>query len=188
MGGHARSRSTAAAHSSQVTSLSRCCCRACTAWAAFASLPACLYWPALRDSPPTHTPPHPTHTAGCDDGQVVVWDMETRGVARTYRPHTAPVSSLAWSRDGRLLLSGGADGVVAWWDMEANAPAHRAELGRSVAAVCIVPRQPRCCLVSFITGAPALVTVAEGTPPGACAEVVDVPTLVIGGSVFRALL
>lgn len=115
--------------------------------------------------------------AGCEDGEVIIWDMETRGVARTYKAHSGAVTCLAWSRDGLLLLSGSADGHVVWWDMGSNREAHRAELGRPVSRLCIMRRQPLCALVSFSQGAPALVTVAAAEKP----EVKQVPTLVIEG-------
>jgi hypothetical protein len=34
-----------------------------------------------------HHPLPPPLSAGCDDGTVAVWDMDTRGIARTVRAH-----------------------------------------------------------------------------------------------------
>ena len=54
---------------------------------------------------------------GCDNGHVIVWDFETHGVARTLELHEAPVTSVSWTKSSRRLLSSGADGRLAVWDV-----------------------------------------------------------------------
>ena len=46
---------------------------------------------------------------------MVIYDMETRGVARSFQPHSQTVSCLAWSRDGHFLASAGLDGTLSLW-------------------------------------------------------------------------
>ena len=66
---------------------------------------------------------------GCEDGSVRLWDCETRSIAvEWYQGHgmlgsdqveqpVAPVTCLAWSRDGHQILSGGEDGRVVLWNV-----------------------------------------------------------------------
>ena len=45
----------------------------------------------------------------------MIYDMETRGVARSFQPHSQAVSCLAWSRDGHFLASAGLDSTLSLW-------------------------------------------------------------------------
>ncbi|KAG9256050.1 WD40-repeat-containing domain protein [Emericellopsis atlantica] len=56
--------------------------------------------------------------SGRADGVVVIWDMETMGVARKLRGHKAVITFLCWSRCGRYLFSTcqGWKGIL--WDLE----------------------------------------------------------------------
>lgn len=59
--------------------------------------------------------------AGCENGEVVIWDFETRVVARTFKPHNQLVTYLAWGRSGHHLHSGSQAGEVSVWDVLNNA-------------------------------------------------------------------
>ncbi|KKY19121.1 putative set1 complex component swd1 [Phaeomoniella chlamydospora] len=55
--------------------------------------------------------------SGRVDGKVVVWDMETMGVAMKMHGHVAQITSLSWSRTGRYLLSASQDWRCILWDL-----------------------------------------------------------------------
>jgi len=55
--------------------------------------------------------------AGREDGTVVVWDLETHGVACKLRGHSATVSSVHFSRNSRYLLSSAVDWKCILWDL-----------------------------------------------------------------------
>lgn len=75
--------------------------------------------------------------SGRVDGTVVVWDIETMGVARKMRGHHRSITSLSWSGCGRYLLSACQGWKVILWDLldgkkdrevRFRAPAYIAEL------------------------------------------------------------
>ncbi|KAI9876167.1 MAG: chromatin binding protein [Pleopsidium flavum] len=55
--------------------------------------------------------------SGRVDGTIVIFDVETNGVARKLRGHTRQIQSLSWSRDGRYLLSSSQDWKCVLWDL-----------------------------------------------------------------------
>jgi WD40 repeat protein len=52
-----------------------------------------------------------------EDKTVKVCDSHTGTLVRSFRGHTGAVTSVAFSRDGRLLVSGSRDGTVKVWDV-----------------------------------------------------------------------
>ncbi|KAL6760276.1 WD40-repeat-containing domain protein [Haematococcus lacustris] len=92
--------------------------------------------------------------AGTQEGQVVLWDFETRGVARVLERHS--VASLSWSRNGRYLASVAADKLLVLWDVAQGRPACEAALPCAGSSVSLSPRPPYHCLVSLVEGAPLM--------------------------------
>jgi WD40 repeat protein len=80
--------------------------------------------------------------AGCVDGSVRLWDVDSRQSLQTFRTgihqragHEALVTSLAFSPDGALLASGHVDGKIHLWDLDKRQEvplrlAHDASIGQ----------------------------------------------------------
>ncbi|CAG7557130.1 unnamed protein product [Fusarium equiseti] len=75
--------------------------------------------------------------SGRVDGTVVVWDLETMGVARKLRGHNKSITFLSWSRCGQYLLTTCQGWKAILWDLQDGnrlrevrfrAPAYMAEL------------------------------------------------------------
>jgi WD40 repeat protein len=52
---------------------------------------------------------------------IKLWDTASGQLMATLRGHTGVVWSVALSRDGRLLASGGDDGILRLWDTTSGA-------------------------------------------------------------------
>lgn len=79
-------------------------------------------------------------TALQHDGIVVIFDIETNGVARKLRGHTRQVQSLSWSTNDRYLLSAGQDWKVVLWDLKDGS---RVRTVRFEAAIFIAELHPQ---------------------------------------------
>ena len=55
---------------------------------------------------------HAARAAGGALGEVIIWDFATKGIARASQPHDHAVTSLAWTRDGRHVISAADDSTV----------------------------------------------------------------------------
>ncbi|KAI7249767.1 hypothetical protein KC335_g17533, partial [Hortaea werneckii] len=57
--------------------------------------------------------------SGTAKGTIAIFDLETNGVARKLKGHTAgrTVQSLSWEKSGRYLLSSSIDWKVILWDL-----------------------------------------------------------------------
>ena len=51
------------------------------------------------------------------DGTVKIWDVSTRRELKTLRGHRGAVMALSFSTDGKYLLTGGDDRIVAIWQL-----------------------------------------------------------------------
>ncbi|KXZ44251.1 hypothetical protein GPECTOR_70g482 [Gonium pectorale] len=100
--------------------------------------------------------------SGTKEGQVVVWDFDTRGVASVLTGHEGPVTSVAWSRNGRHLISGSEDQRVILWSVLDGAQVARVPVPSAVAKVSLSPRAPYVGVVSVAEGPPLLVDLARG--------------------------
>lgn len=66
------------------------------------------------------TPDDAKLIAGCEDGEISLWHLETRQLIQKLLQHTQPVSCLALNSNGRQLFSGSWDGTIQTWDVEAG--------------------------------------------------------------------
>src|SRR6266567_1721862 len=59
-------------------------------------------------------------TAGHDDNSTRVWDLQNgdEDGERLLGPHSAPTLSVAVSKHGKEIVTGGEDGTVVLWDAE----------------------------------------------------------------------
>ncbi len=55
--------------------------------------------------------------SAAEDCTVKLWDAANFDLKHTFRGHTAAIRSLAFSRDGRRLVSGSQDRTVKVWDL-----------------------------------------------------------------------
>lgn len=58
---------------------------------------------------------------GSDDGLLLLWEIATGEVVRTFDGHQAGVTAVAFSADGRQALSGSADDTAVLWDVTSGA-------------------------------------------------------------------
>jgi WD40 repeat protein len=58
--------------------------------------------------------------AAGSDSNVRLWDAATKRASRTLSGHSAKVLTVAFSRDGKSLVSGGSDHMVFVWDLAGN--------------------------------------------------------------------
>uniref|UniRef100_A0A383WGW9 Uncharacterized protein n=1 Tax=Tetradesmus obliquus TaxID=3088 RepID=A0A383WGW9_TETOB len=113
---------------------------------------------------------------GTEDGYIIIWDFETRGVAKLLNGHSvqalpddqqqqqqraaplaAAVTSLAWSRSGRHLLSGSLDKRVMLWDVLTGELVHEVALSSGVTRVSLSPRKPYTAVASLISTPPVII-------------------------------
>jgi WD40 repeat protein len=61
---------------------------------------------------------------GRDGGELFVWDLDNQRVGpcgkliQTLMGHPDSVFAVVWSPTGEVLVSGGSDGTLRWWDVE----------------------------------------------------------------------
>ena len=55
---------------------------------------------------------------GCENGTILIVDLQSGQIAWQLRGHTSRVQSLAWSAEGGVLLSSGADKRLVLWTLD----------------------------------------------------------------------
>jgi WD40 repeat protein len=91
-----------------------------------------------------------------------IWDVSREKVGSTLRGHTDAVRSIAWSLDGRRLVSASNDGTVKVWDVNTGEEllTFRGEPGAAFISVAFSPDGR-----SLIGSQGNTVTVWDATPP-----------------------
>ncbi|KAK4191804.1 SWD1-like protein [Podospora australis] len=99
--------------------------------------------------------------AGRGDGTVVIWDIETMGVARKLRGHSKQIQSLSWSKCGRYLLSCcmGWRGIL--WDLQDGKRYREVRFRAPVYGAEIHPRNHHQFAAALFESSPVLVDVTD---------------------------
>jgi len=116
--------------------------------------------------------------AGTTNGQIVIWDFETRSVAKVLQHEaeifTQEITALSWSSNGYFVLSGSSAGWVVRWDVLSGKPIEqwlcpdegkdKKKKGIPIASVQMHPKNPAIWLVNTESLKPMLIS-HEHTKP-----------------------
>ncbi|KAG0629568.1 hypothetical protein M758_1G113300 [Ceratodon purpureus] len=104
--------------------------------------------------------------AGCNDGSCIIWDFDTRGVAKELREKdgSAPITSVSWSKCGHHLLAAATDKTLSLWDVGKGVKIGTVTLNQSALHARLYPgtNRPSLCLACPMSGAPILVDFDTG--------------------------
>ncbi|EPS71151.1 hypothetical protein M569_03609, partial [Genlisea aurea] len=99
--------------------------------------------------------------AGCSDGRCVIWDFETRGIAKEFRDNecVAAITSICWSKNGRRILVSAADKSLNLWDVLKGEKVARIALQQMPLHARLHPGSstPDICLACPLSSAPIIV-------------------------------
>ncbi|KAJ5904600.1 hypothetical protein N7504_006983 [Penicillium tannophilum] len=102
--------------------------------------------------------------SGRVDGTVVIFDIETNGVARKLQGHTRQIQSLSWSRCGRYLLTSSQDWKCILWDLEDGSRIHTVRFEAPVYIAELHPFNHLLFVASLFEDQPVLVDISKRTP------------------------
>ena len=96
--------------------------------------------------------------SGTAKGTIAIFDLETNGVARKLKGHTAgrTVQSLSWARSGRYLLSSSIDWKVILWDLKDGSRVRVVSLGAPVYIAELHPQNYLQCVAALYEYRPVL--------------------------------
>uniref|UniRef100_A0A2P2QU15 Uncharacterized protein MANES_13G078700 n=1 Tax=Rhizophora mucronata TaxID=61149 RepID=A0A2P2QU15_RHIMU len=105
--------------------------------------------------------------AGCSDGSCIIWDFETRGIAKELRDKetAAAVTSVCWSKYGHQILVSAADKSLSLWDVVSGEKIKRTVLQQTPLLARLHPRSsaPSVCLACPLSSAPLIVDLYRGS-------------------------
>ncbi|KAF8458047.1 WD40-repeat-containing domain protein [Terfezia claveryi] len=97
------------------------------------------------------------------DGVVVLFDMETRSLARILRGHVRQIQSLSWSSSGRYLLSASQDWLAVLWDLETGSRLRTVRFNSPVYIAELHPHDHQTFVASLFEDSPSLVSLHHPT-------------------------
>nr|KYP55013.1 Retinoblastoma-binding protein 5 [Cajanus cajan] len=104
--------------------------------------------------------------AGCNDGSCVIWDFETRGIAKVLRDDecSSPITSICWSKYGHRILVSAADKSLILWDVMSGKKITRIVLQQTPLQARLHPGSstPSICLACPLSCAPIIVDLNTG--------------------------
>nr|OQO17412.1 hypothetical protein B0A51_14592 [Rachicladosporium sp. CCFEE 5018] len=97
--------------------------------------------------------------SGTTKGTIAIFDLETNGVARKLKGHTAgrAIQSLSWDKSGRYLLSSSIDWKIVLWDLQDGSRLHTVNLGAPVYIAQLHPSGISQCVAALYEYRPVLV-------------------------------
>ncbi|XP_028228724.1 protein RBL-like isoform X1 [Glycine soja] len=104
--------------------------------------------------------------AGCNNGSCVIWDFETRGIAKILRDDecSSPITSICWSKYGHQILVSAADKSLILWDVMSSKKITRIVLQQTPLQARLHPGSstPSLCLACPLSCAPMIVDLNTG--------------------------
>ncbi|KAJ9170167.1 hypothetical protein P3X46_018295 [Hevea brasiliensis] len=105
--------------------------------------------------------------AGCSDGSCIIWDFETRGIAKELRDKdcAAAITSICWSKYGHRILVSAADKSLTLWDVVNGEKISRTVLQQTPLLARLHPGSsaPSLCLACPLSSAPMIVDLNTGS-------------------------
>uniref|UniRef100_A0A5B6ZLM5 Uncharacterized protein n=1 Tax=Davidia involucrata TaxID=16924 RepID=A0A5B6ZLM5_DAVIN len=105
--------------------------------------------------------------AGCSDGSCIIWDFETRGIAKELRDKDciAAITSVCWSKYGHRILVSAADKSLTLWDVVKGEKITRTTLQQTPLQARLHPGSstPSLCLACPLSSAPMIVDLNTGS-------------------------
>jgi COMPASS component SWD1 len=95
---------------------------------------------------------------------VVIFDIETNGVARKLRGHTRQVQSLSWSTNDRYLLSAGQDWKCVLWDLKDGSRLRTVRFEAAIFIADLHPKNHNLFVAALFEDQPVLVDISSEIP------------------------
>ncbi|OAP64105.1 hypothetical protein AYL99_00077 [Fonsecaea erecta] len=102
--------------------------------------------------------------SGRVDGKVIIWDMETYGVAMKLHGHWKQIQSLSWSREGRYLLSASQDCRACLWDLQTQERIRTVKFEAPIYTAELHPYNHKLFVASLFEDRPYLVDITDAIP------------------------
>ncbi|XP_074316366.1 protein RBL-like isoform X2 [Silene latifolia] len=104
--------------------------------------------------------------AGCSNGTCVIWDFETRGIAKELRDKDCSnaITSVCWSKYGHRILVSSADKALILWDVATGEKIAQTVLEKTPLHARLHPSSPTpsLCLACPVYSAPLIVDLLTG--------------------------